>query len=143
MSVLANDPTFADVMLAFGSHSFGSVVGFNRDCRVHHLIVLGYGRWLDKHELILADDSTLANGMLGSASHCFALADDNFKRKGYYMKRDLFELGGLNEQDIYRIEKTLKLHEGTINTEAAPPRASDNGDFFIKIGFVDHGKKYL
>jgi len=123
MSVLANDPTFADVMLAFGSHSFGSVVGFNRDCRVHHLIVLGYGRWLDKHELILADD--------------------NFKRKGYYMKKDLFELGGLNEHDIYRIERTLKLHEGTINTEAAPPRASDNGDFYIKIGFVDHGKKLI
>ena len=56
------------------------------------------------------------------------------------MKRDIYELNGLNDRDIYRIEQALKLHEGTINTEIAPPRASENGDFFIKIGFVDHGK---
>lgn len=58
------------------------------------------------------------------------------------MKRDLYELGGLNGHDIYRIEQALKLHEGTINTEIAPPRASENGDFFIKIGFVDHGRSF-
>lgn len=59
------------------------------------------------------------------------------------MKRDLYEYGGLNENDIRRIERVLGLYEGTINTEAAPPRASENGDFFIKIGFVDHGKKLI
>ena len=59
------------------------------------------------------------------------------------MKRDLYEHNGLNENDIRRIERVLRLYEGTIDTDAAPPRASDNGDFFIKIGFNDHGKKLV
>jgi len=58
------------------------------------------------------------------------------------MKKELYELSGLNEHDIYRLEQALKLHEGTINTQAAPPRASENGDFYIKIGFIDHGKSF-
>ena len=78
--------------------------------------------------------------MLGYASHCFALAI-NFNIKETTMKKDLYELGGLNEHDIYRIEQALKLHEGTINTEAAPPRASDNGYFYIKVGYMDYGRK--
>ena len=57
------------------------------------------------------------------------------------MKKDLYEHGGLNENDIRRIERVLGLYEGTISTEVAPPRASDNCDFFIKVGFIDYGKK--
>ena len=58
------------------------------------------------------------------------------------MKKDIYELNGLNDRDISRIEKALGLYEGTINTEAAPPRASENGDFFIKIGFIDNGRSF-
>lgn len=58
------------------------------------------------------------------------------------MKKDIYELNGLNDRDIRRIEKALGLYEGTINTDAAPPRASENGDFIIKISFVDHGKDF-
>lgn len=59
------------------------------------------------------------------------------------MNRDLYEHNGLDENDIRRIERVLGLHEGTISTEVAPPRASDSGDFYIKIGFIDHGKKLI
>lgn len=59
------------------------------------------------------------------------------------MKRDLYEHNGLDENDIRRIERVLGLYEGTISTEVVPPRASDNGDFYIKIGFIDHGKKLI
>lgn len=59
------------------------------------------------------------------------------------MKIDLYEQSGLCEHDIRRIERVLGLHEGTIGTEAAPPRASEHCDFYIKVGFVDHGKKLI
>lgn len=58
------------------------------------------------------------------------------------MKRELYEINELTETDIKRVEQALRLHEGTIKTEQAPPRASEHGDFFIKIGFVDHGKQH-
>lgn len=57
-------------------------------------------------------------------------------------KHDFYELNELTETYIKRIEQALRLHNGTIKTELAPPRASENGDFYIKIGFVDHGKSY-
>jgi len=57
------------------------------------------------------------------------------------MRIDIYELTGVDSRDIRKIERVLGLHEGTINIEAAPPRASDNGDFFVKIGFFDNGKK--
>ena len=58
------------------------------------------------------------------------------------MKRELYEFNRLDETDIKRIEQALRLHEDTIKTELAPPRANEHGDFYIKIGFVDHGKSY-
>lgn len=58
------------------------------------------------------------------------------------MKRELYEFNKLTETDIKRIEQALRLHDGTIKTELAPPRANEHGDFYIKIGFVDHGKSY-
>ncbi len=57
------------------------------------------------------------------------------------MRIEIYELTGVNSRDIKNVEKALGLHEGTVNTDAAPPRASVNGDFFVRIGFIDHGKK--
>lgn len=57
------------------------------------------------------------------------------------MRTEIYELTGASEKDIRRVEKALGLHEGTVNTDAAPPRASENGDFFVRIGFIDHGKR--
>ena len=57
------------------------------------------------------------------------------------MRIDIYELTGVNGRDIKKVEQVLGLHEGTIRADAAPPRAAENGDFFIKIGFFDHGKR--
>lgn len=57
------------------------------------------------------------------------------------MRIDIFELTGVNSRDIKKVEQVLGLHEGAVNTDAAPPRASEKGDFYVKIGFFDYGKR--
>ena len=57
------------------------------------------------------------------------------------MKTTLFELTHATENDIGRIERALRLNEGSIDLSNVPERVIENRDFFVTIGYFEYSRR--